>query len=64
MFVFAGLSPHPPIIVPEVGGDELEKVKKTVNAMRKWAEAVREARPDSFVFISPHGCFQIGRAHV
>lgn len=57
MFVFAGLSPHPPIIVPEVGGDELEKVKKTVNAMRKWAEAVREARPDSFVFISPHGCF-------
>ena len=57
MFVFAGLSPHPPIIVPEVGRGEMEKVKKTVKAMREWAGAVREARPDSLVFISPHGCF-------
>lgn len=57
MLVFAGLSPHPPLIVPEVGGEDLNQVKSTVRAMQEWALAVHEAQPDSLVFISPHGCF-------
>ncbi|MDH7577490.1 MAG: AmmeMemoRadiSam system protein A [Bacillota bacterium] len=57
MLVFAGLAPHPPIIVPEVGGPELEKVARTVKAMREWACAAAAARPETLVFISPHGSF-------
>lgn len=57
MLVFAGLAPHPPIIVPEVGGPELEKVAQTVRGMREWARAAAAARPETLVFISPHGSF-------
>ena len=57
MLVSAGLSPHPPIIIPKIGGDELQKVKNTVAAMREWATFIEEQRPEVLVFISPHGVF-------
>lgn len=57
MFVYAGLSPHPPIIVPEIGGRELEKAAKTVDGMREWARAAAAAKPETLVFISPHSSF-------
>ncbi|HHW41164.1 MAG TPA: AmmeMemoRadiSam system protein A [Syntrophomonadaceae bacterium] len=60
MLVFAGLSPHPPIIVPEVGGKELAKVAQTVAGMREWAKAAASANPETLVFISPHGSFLRG----
>ena len=33
MLVFGVISPHPPIIIPEIGGKETEKVKKTIEAL-------------------------------
>ncbi len=60
MLVYAGLSPHPPIIVPEVGGKELEKAAKTVAGMREWAKAAAATNPEMLVFISPHSCFLRG----
>ncbi len=57
MLVFAGFAPHPPIIVPEVGGSELDKVTRTVKGMQEWARAAAAARPETLVFISPHGSF-------
>ncbi|MEG3066923.1 MAG: class III extradiol dioxygenase subunit B-like domain-containing protein [Syntrophaceticus schinkii] len=47
----------PPIIIPEIGGDELQKAKSTVTAMREWAAFMTEQRPEVLVFISPHGVF-------
>lgn len=55
MLVCAGLSPHAAIIIPEVGGNELQKVKNTVLGMRKWAAFIAEQEPDVVVFITPHG---------
>ncbi|HEY3374133.1 MAG TPA: AmmeMemoRadiSam system protein A [Candidatus Aquicultor sp.] len=46
--------PHPPIIIPEVGKDELENVAATVQAMKDVAVEVGKADPDLLVFISPH----------
>lgn len=60
MLVFAGLAPHPPIIIPEVGGKELQKASKTTEGMRKWAARAAAARPETLVFISPHGSFLRG----
>lgn len=57
MLVYAGLTPHPPIIVPEVGGPELEAVARTTTAMKEWARAAAAAKPESLVFISPHAPF-------
>lgn len=52
--VLTALAPHPPIIVPEIGRGELERVKQTCAAMEHLAARLREARPDALVMISPH----------
>ncbi len=53
--VFAGFVPHPPILVPEVGGNESEKVNTTAQALKKLGQELRAAKPDFIVFVSPHG---------
>jgi len=47
--------PHPPIVLPEVGGADSEKVSATYQAMKKLATAVASAKPDYIVAITPHG---------
>ncbi|MGI6678283.1 MAG: AmmeMemoRadiSam system protein A [Dehalobacterium sp.] len=49
------ISPHPPIIVPEVGGEERKKAQQTIDAMEKMALAVKEAEPELIIFTTPHG---------
>lgn len=52
---FAVISPHPPIVIPEVGSDEdLEKVSSTILAMKKMANIFREAEIETMIVISPH----------
>ncbi|MHB1126623.1 MAG: AmmeMemoRadiSam system protein A [Bacillota bacterium] len=53
--VFACLAPHPPIIVPEVGGRERLKASATVAAMEKLATALLATQPQIVIFITPHG---------
>jgi len=53
--VMAGLSPHPPIIIPEIGGKEISSVKKTVNSLNSLTQEIVEKKPDVIVSISPHG---------
>lgn len=54
MLTFGIISPHPPIILPEVGGKETEKVVNTVVALEKAAKELDATKPDSLVIISPH----------
>lgn len=53
--VGCALMPHPPIMIPEVGGDELVKIKATVSAAEKVAQLVKENNPQTIVLITPHG---------
>ena len=55
--VLGALAPHPPLLIPEVGGDMLKEVESTRWAMGRLALAVKEADPDVVVVISPHGPF-------
>lgn len=55
--VFAGFVPHPPLIVKEIGGREIEKVKKTVNAIEEWAESLASQEPDVLIFITSCNSF-------
>jgi AmmeMemoRadiSam system protein B len=57
MLVGAGLSPHPPIIIPEVGGEELQVAENTVSGMKAWAKDIASTNPETLVFISPHAPF-------
>lgn len=55
--VLGAIVPHPPIIIPEVGGRELAKVAATREAMQELARRVKEAGPEAIVIISPHTAF-------
>jgi MEMO1 family protein len=46
--------PHPPIIVPEVGGDSLAEAEATVRGMTEVREKTAALAPDTIVLLSPH----------
>ncbi len=53
---FAGISPHPPIIVPDIGSaDDLAKVSNTILGLRKLAGIFKNAEIETLIVISPHG---------
>lgn len=49
------LFPHPPIVIPEVGGKESHKVAKTYKAMKDLAEEICAIEPASIIAVTPHG---------
>lgn len=51
----AGLLPHPPIVIPEVGGREAGVVEKTCKAMEMVADKLANHEPETLIIISPHG---------
>lgn len=53
--VFSCLVPHPPIIVPEVGGLESKKVLNTVHALQQLEKDLYASKPEILIVISPHG---------
>ncbi|WP_018084510.1 AmmeMemoRadiSam system protein A [Desulfurispora thermophila] len=53
--VLSGLCPHPPIMVPEVGGAEAQKVAASQQAMRELGRLLRESGAKALIFITPHG---------
>ncbi len=51
----AALMPHPPIIIPEIGGSRLKDVKQTVSGVKELAGEIKDKNPDLLITISPHG---------
>jgi len=52
---FACISPHPPIIIPTIGQENLSQVQSTIKALEKVAQDLKKAQPDAIIIISPHG---------
>lgn len=52
--VFAGIAPHPPLLVPEVGGSRIEQVADSQRALREFSRRLLNSNPDTVVVISPH----------
>jgi len=53
--VFSAISPHPPVLIPEIGKDNLKKISKTEEAMKKLEQEFYASKPESILVISPHG---------
>ncbi|MGI6574375.1 MAG: AmmeMemoRadiSam system protein A [bacterium] len=53
--VLAGITPHPPLIIPSIGGSGLARVANTCAAMETLAQDVKQAGPEAIVIITPHG---------
>ena len=52
--VFSGIAPHPPLLVPEVGGDRLKEVADSQRSLTEFSRRLVNAKPDTVVVISPH----------
>lgn len=56
MTLLAGyITPHPPLIVPGIGGEEREQVGATIAAMKEVADRIATHGPETIVVITPHG---------
>ncbi len=53
--VYACVSPHPPIIVPEVGRGREREVQRTLDALGRVARELAAHRPELAVLIAVHG---------
>ena len=53
--VFACVSPHPPIIVHEIGQGRETATRKTIDALAQAAREIAQHQPDTAIIISPHG---------
>jgi AmmeMemoRadiSam system protein B len=52
--VFAGVAPHPPLLVPEVGGGRIERVADSQRALGEFCARLVANDPETVVVISPH----------
>ena len=52
--VFAGIAPHPPIMVPEVGREAIADVRRSIDAMAALTGRVIESEAETVILISPH----------
>ncbi len=50
----AALMPHPPVLVPAVGGARIADIQSSLDAMRELSRSIIATRPDTVVVISPH----------
>lgn len=53
--VGCALFPHPPIMLPEVGGAECLHVKQTIASAEAAAQFLLEKNPTTLVVVTPHG---------
>jgi len=55
MIKFACFSPHPPLLLPNIGSEkDREKVKKTIDSLESLGKSLKEAKPDTIIISSPH----------
>jgi aromatic ring-opening dioxygenase LigB subunit len=54
MIVFASFVPHSPLLIPEVGKNNLAQLENTVLAYKKLEQEIYAAKPDTIILIARH----------
>ncbi len=52
--VFAAIAPHPPIMVPEVGGEAIGEVRGSIEAMAELTRRIIYSGARTVILVSPH----------
>lgn len=60
--VFGVVCPHPPLLVPQVGGERLKEVSKSKKALEEISLRIKAKNIDTIVVVTPHG--EVGQAAV
>ncbi|HPD88599.1 MAG TPA: AmmeMemoRadiSam system protein A [Oscillospiraceae bacterium] len=62
--VAAVMVPHPPVILPEIGRGEEQKISATTAAYRQAMKFLAEQKPDTVVVTSPHSVMYSDLFHI
>lgn len=60
----AVMVPHPPVIIPEIGHGEEQKLRETSDSYRKAAAKIAGWKPETVVVISPHSVMYADYFHI
>lgn len=56
--VFSAIVPHPPILIPAIGKENINQLKATVDAYAKLEQDLYGSQAETIIIISPHGRLQ------
>jgi aromatic ring-opening dioxygenase LigB subunit len=56
--VFSAITPHPPILIPPIGKDNLSRLDATNNSFEELRKILIKSRASTIIVISPHGLVQ------
>lgn len=54
MISFAAFVPHSPVLIPEVGKENIDKLRDTIDAFKRLESDLYSVKPDILLVISPH----------
>lgn len=60
----AYIVPHPPLIIPEVGGGQEKTIQDTIDSYEAVAREIAELKPETIVVISPHTTLYADYFHI
>lgn len=56
--VFSSIVPHSPLLIPQIGKENLARLDQTSNAYNKLALELKSSQTETIIIISPHGIIQ------
>lgn len=56
--VYSAIVPHPPILIPNIGKENINKLESTVRSFEKIKSDLKKKEIDTIFIISPHGSVQ------
>ena len=62
--VGAFIVPHPPLIVPEVGKGQEQKISKTIQSYHEIAKRIAALKPETIIISSPHSIMYSDYFHI
>lgn len=57
MLVFSAFTPHTPLLIPNIGKENIKKISETISAMEQLEKELAEIKPDTIIIISGHHSF-------
>ncbi|MDD4272039.1 MAG: AmmeMemoRadiSam system protein B [Patescibacteria group bacterium] len=56
--VFSAIAPHPPILIPAIGKENISRLKATADSYLKLEQDLYASQAETIIIISPHGHLQ------
>ena len=60
----AFMVPHPPLIIPEIGKGEENKISATIDSYRQVAKKIAKLKPETIIVASPHATIYSDYFHI